>query len=639
VPWSDRARLTTTLVAATLVPVAALVVVGLRLLQLEDESGGRRQRDRTELAAGRLALEIDQQLVATEEQLAAGNGLRFSIAGISATAVDPVLYQPTIRPAARPLPPAFRDAELEEFRDHDFDAAARAYRSFSETADPTLRGLALAGLARVRRLQHQPAAALDAFAALSRLDDVSLDDQPARLVAQQGRCKVFEDGGSAEPLHACAEELAGLLSEGTLTIDAATFNLYHDLLIRWNVPPPGADAVLRSEIAVRLWNNWRAGDLPPRGRRVVRTAKGAGVATWTGTASGPQVAVTTLAAFEASIASVASASSLEISVSDVDGERLIGPAPAPDALSLTPGTTRLPFVLSVRTAVSDPGNGSQRRLLLGGLIAAVLLVVIAASWLYHATSRELALARQQTEFVSAVTHEFRTPLTSMRHLLDVLVSRGAAVDDRRPQYYQLLTQETERLHRMVESLLSFGRLEAGAYAFDLQDLDPGQLAATVVEEFRAEPLARNRPIECGRSLHRMTVRADRDTLARALWNLLENAAKYSASEAPVRVSVEARAGAVAIVVADHGPGIPPAERQRIFDKFVRGTNATEDRIRGVGIGLALVKRIVNAHGGSVTIDSELGRGSTFTILLPASPAATLGLSAAPAEAPSSGPAA
>jgi signal transduction histidine kinase len=236
--------------------------------------------------------------------------------------------------------------------------------------------------------------------------------------------------------------------------------------------------------------------------------------------------------------------------------------------------------------------------------------------LYRATTREIMLARQQSDFVSAVSHEFRTPLTSMRHLTDMLVSRTSISEERKTQYYELLAHETERLHRMVESLLSFGRIEVGAYAWRLEPSDAAGLLRGIVEEFRREPQVRDRVVTVEIDDALPEIHADREALSRAVWNLLENASKYSTPGSPIRVFARRQESSVLLGVEDEGAGIPPAEREKIFQKFVRGTDAKRAGVRGVGIGLALVKRIVEAHGGSVRLESELGRGSKFTLVLP-----------------------
>ena len=305
---------------------------------------------------------------------------------------------------------------------------------------------------------------------------------------------------------------------------------------------------------------------------------------------------------------------------DGDGRRLFGVGD-PTAVSLMPGDTRLPFVLRVGPLAAAPAEARdrmRRTVLVGSLSVAFLLMLAAAYGVYRATTRELVLARQQTDFVSAVSHEFRTPLTSMRHLTDLLARRAIPSEERRAHYYDLLAHETERLHRMVESLLSFGHIEAGGYAWRLEPVDAGLLFGGLVDEFRLEPMARTREILCDIEPDLPLIRADAEALSRALWNLLENAAKYSSPDAPIR-AVARRAGhAVHLSIGDRGIGIQPGERDTIFQKFVRGADTRRAGIRGVGIGLALVKRIIEAHGGSVQVDSEPGRGSTFTLVIPCS---------------------
>jgi signal transduction histidine kinase len=338
---------------------------------------------------------------------------------------------------------------------------------------------------------------------------------------------------------------------------------------------------------------------------------------WVNGAESPRIWMNTPNGFRDLIAP-ASDLALQVTAVDADGSPLAGDTALPaGSLTLTSAETRLPFVL--RVAAREGGNEqerSRRALVAAGLVGTLLMILMAGYGLYRATWRELLLARQQSDFVSAVSHEFRTPLTSMRHLTDLLVSRGVTSDERRSQYYELLARETERLQRLVETLLSFGRLEAGAYAFHMETLDVSQLVRSVVDEFRREPLARSHDISSRLGADLDSLNGDRETLSRALWNLLENAAKYSDPGTPIQVVASRHEREVMISVTDQGCGIAEVERGKVFQKFVRGADAKRAGIRGVGIGLALVKRIVDAHGGSIRLDSEVGTGSTFTMVLP-----------------------
>jgi signal transduction histidine kinase len=260
--------------------------------------------------------------------------------------------------------------------------------------------------------------------------------------------------------------------------------------------------------------------------------------------------------------------------------------------------------------------GTRRRWWLTGL-AVFGVFIFAGSWMIgSAVARELAVARLQSDFVAAVSHEFRTPLTSMRQLTEILVDERIASDDRRRSYYQALARQTDRLQRLVESLLDFGRMEAGRSPYRLEPLDLAALVRSVVDQFEAEVSGRGYHVELAIDGPTSTIAGDREALTHALWNLLDNAVKYSAETRTVWVRVEPAGDRLAVRVRDRGIGIPTGEQRAIFQKFVRGAAARAENIAGTGIGLAMVHHVVSAHGGEVQVESEPGSGSTFTILLP-----------------------
>jgi len=159
-------------------------------------------------------------------------------------------------------------------------------------------------------------------------------------------------------------------------------------------------------------------------------------------------------------------------------------------------------------------------------------------------------------------------------------------------------------------------MEAGALEFNWERVTPSELVRRVVTEFETEQGENGCQIEFTADEAAPSVRADAEALGRAVWNLLDNAFKYSPDRTTVRVDVSQEQGRVAIAVGDQGVGIPPAEREAIFQKFIRGTTSDGRGTKGTGIGLAMVKHIVEAHGGEVQVESAVGQGSTFTILLP-----------------------
>jgi len=243
--------------------------------------------------------------------------------------------------------------------------------------------------------------------------------------------------------------------------------------------------------------------------------------------------------------------------------------------------------------------------------------VLAGSYfIARAVTRELEVARLQSDFVAAVSHEFRTPLALLCQLSEMLSDGRVPGETRRQEYYEGLRRASERLHRLVESLLDFGRMQAGVqkYRFDL--LETGSLFSGVVEEFAEEARERGYQVDIEQQPQLPPVKGDREALTRALWNLLDNAVKYSPQNKTVWTRVTCENGRVAISVSDKGLGIAPHERKKIFKKFVRAASADVAGAKGTGLGLTMVEHIVAAHGGQMHVESEPGVGSTFTILLP-----------------------
>jgi two-component system phosphate regulon sensor histidine kinase PhoR len=204
----------------------------------------------------------------------------------------------------------------------------------------------------------------------------------------------------------------------------------------------------------------------------------------------------------------------------------------------------------------------------------------------------------------------------MKQFTEMLVEDDDLPPEERRAYYRAQERATRRLSRLVESLLDFGRMEARARPYRREGLDAAELIQTVVQEFRQEGGCSAFSIECTVPEGAVPIDGDREALVQALWNLLDNAVKYSGNSREVGVEVEDRGNLIAIRVRDRGLGIPPADRPRVFEKFARGSSAAAAGVKGTGIGLAMVRHIVDAHGGKVTLESRPGGGSTFTIELP-----------------------
>jgi signal transduction histidine kinase len=272
-----------------------------------------------------------------------------------------------------------------------------------------------------------------------------------------------------------------------------------------------------------------------------------------------------------------------------------------------------------------------------GLFATVLIAVITGS----AFRRQLRLARLKTDLVAAVSHELRTPLASMRVLVDGLLADAHLDQTKTRDYLHLLASENARLTRLIENFLTFSRLERGRERFAFAAVAPSALVNGAIAAIRERV-----PADCELTLEIAPdlppVRADEGAVVSALINLLDNALKYTPDQKRVLVRVARSSDGVAFDVQDNGIGIAPREHRRIFKRFYRVDQRLASATSGVGLGLSIVELIARAHGGSVTVRSTEGAGSTFTLRLPYAqkgrPAASAEASAY-AEAPADRPAA
>jgi signal transduction histidine kinase len=263
---------------------------------------------------------------------------------------------------------------------------------------------------------------------------------------------------------------------------------------------------------------------------------------------------------------------------------------------------------------------SQRHVIYTSALAIALGLGLLATIRGAARARELA--QLKSDFVSTVSHELKTPLTSIRMFAEML-EQGVAQGDaaKLARYHGVIVQESQRLGGLIANLLDYAQIEKGTrrYAATRQGIAPLARHAVATFETLRDPSgeARN-PLAVTVSGEAMNaeVEVDRDVVVGAVLNLLANAVKYGGAAPPIEIAAGADAGAAWIAVRDHGPGIPPAEQARIFREFYRAPEAYRSRVEGTGLGLALVKRHIEALGGTVEVASAVGDGATFTIRLP-----------------------
>jgi signal transduction histidine kinase len=252
-----------------------------------------------------------------------------------------------------------------------------------------------------------------------------------------------------------------------------------------------------------------------------------------------------------------------------------------------------------------------------GLIGFIDLVLGAGLFLvYFNVRRELNLSRLKSDFVANVSHELKTPLALIRLFAETLEMGRVGRPEKARDYYRIINKESQRLTQLINNILDFSRIEAGRKEYRFAPVSLPRVVDEVLEAYGFPMEQQGFALEVKIADDLPEVEADAEALAQALINLVNNAIKYSRDEKRIEVEVKAEGEQVRISVTDHGIGIPKAEQAKIFEKFFRGEDSLVHETKGSGLGLSLVRHIVEAHGGSVEVDSAPGRGSTFTLVLP-----------------------
>jgi signal transduction histidine kinase len=271
--------------------------------------------------------------------------------------------------------------------------------------------------------------------------------------------------------------------------------------------------------------------------------------------------------------------------------------------------------------LANPGqltrSANTLRLTFGLFVALLLLAIAVGSWLIVADlRRQLTLARQKTDFVSNVSHELKTPLTSIRMFSELLADGRVQDPERQRHFLHIITAETARLTRLINNVLDFARLERGEKKYHFQQIDLAALAQEICETYRPHLEASGFSLRCDLPAQPLFVNGDRDALAQVLVNLLSNAEKYSAEKKEVDLAVTRNGSEVCVNVLDRGAGVPRECEEKIFEQFFRAHDSLSSGVQGSGLGLTLARQIARAHGGDVVYETRAGGGSCFILRLP-----------------------
>jgi len=248
------------------------------------------------------------------------------------------------------------------------------------------------------------------------------------------------------------------------------------------------------------------------------------------------------------------------------------------------------------------------------LIAGILIFGLTLT--VRAVSHELELAKMKSDFVSTISHEFKSPLTSIRQLAEMLHSGRVPSEERRRQYYDVLLEQSERLTLLTENILNLARIEEGRKEFVIEKTDIGALLQEIVLSIQDRVRHEGFSIELEVKKDLPIIMGDRVALAQVVTNLIDNAVKYSGESRRIVVSASREGAFLTIAVKDFGIGIRKEDLDKVFERFFRGGDELTRTVKGSGLGLTLVKQIVEAHHGTAYAESEPGKGSIFFIRLP-----------------------
>lgn len=606
---------------AVCLPAALLLFLGARTVIQDRELSQKRLSDRRQQLADAVARALLDRLerIKLEEATAfaayrAGHGndrlargatvfvAQVDSGGVQmAWTVDPY----AIRAARALAVPAFaaliaRGAHAELVA-NQYDTAAAAYRAaLSVATDPAQAAYAEVLLGRASRSERSPLASVS-YERVLRMPFTVRDEQGIPFALYAARALVGDSGMRTEIAAVARRARADLLSDRTLSLPACytIADITTDPAVRERCRDLEQAQAIANDASVRTAfrgrdTRWAASD---SGRWLISIAPA--------TTTHPSILLAVRADSLAEAVASLAGNDLRLVVSNDKVDQPIGH-----------GLQGVGVLWSSNETLAGWRAPFTSTFYIMSLASVIGVVLLGGYFLWRDVRRELRLAQLRSQFVASVSHELKTPLTSIRIFAETLRDRANLDPNARHEYVETIARESDRLTRFLQNVLDFSRVERGERTYQLSP----QRLPIIVEHalqtlrFPLEQQGFTVHFDCDDDF--AIVRCDSDAVEQAVLNLVSNAIKYSGLSRRIDVRVEHREDAVAIIVRDYGIGVTQAHQQRLFERFYRAPTTDNDVIPGTGLGLTLVHHLAEAHGGGVTVESAIGHGSTFTLCLP-----------------------
>ena len=642
-----------------LLPGIVLGVFALRTLSQEDRLAQQQIQDRLERIATRVGRDLDLQFAQWQRALRStagealaepkswpeiiGEAVETPGAGVivwldgnaqKAYPSDQLLYAlgntSTPMTPQEPLPASFVQAESLELSQKNHSRAIGSYQSLLDSADARLQPFLLHRLARSYRNAGRLDDAVRVYQKLASLNPANIGELPSDLLARSELCSLAVERGDSAVSAMNALELYNDLAMGKWNLDKTRYLYYSNQFRSWI--KEDATAADQSKPIEKMEEQKLAlisavEKLLAEPKRLLSSISAVHLGFWQ---ADPLRAIVLSGNFLGSrlwpnVLAPANDDGLNAVLYSPEGRAIFGSPPQSTPSLSHMHTIQLAgtlFRMQVWPREPDTLYADLKRrqsLTMAMLIFVVALLVFGSYITARTVRRELEVAKMRADFVSTVSHEFRSPLTGIRQLAEMLFRGRVADEERRRRYHKMILQESERLGRLVENLLDFSRMEEGRKEYRLAPLNTSFWLRELVENFQSEVDGNEISLVADIPEDLPTISADGEALECAVHNLLDNAMKYSPGAQTVWLDVGAGNSDVTISVRDRGVGIAEPDRKHIFDKFYRADGEISLQVKGAGLGLSIVRHIVAAHDGTVDCESRVGEGSRFSIRLPVTP--------------------